>query len=50
MMFVRLAKSVYNARVIAIGRRRSQLDRASDGRGRVVLNEEGSDVVTPVHE
>jgi len=29
MMFVRLAKSVYNARVIAIGRRRSQLDRAS---------------------
>jgi len=26
---VRLAKSVYKARVIAIGRRRSQLDRAS---------------------
>ena len=34
MMFVRLAKAVYSARVIAIGRRRSQLDRASrDGRG-----------------
>ena len=28
MMFVRLAKAVYNARVIAIGRRRTQLDRA----------------------
>jgi len=51
MMFVRLAKSVYNARVIAIGRRRSQLDRASGmGADEVVLNEEGSDVVTPVHK
>jgi len=50
MMFVRLAKAVYNARVIAIGRRRSQLDRASGmGADEVVLNEEGSDVVTPVH-
>ena len=51
MMFVRLAKAVYNARVIAIGRRRSQLDRASGmGADEVVLNEEGSDVVTPVHK
>src|ERR1051325_11416063 len=51
MMFVRLAKSVYNARVIAIGRGRSQLDRASGmGADEVVLNEEGSDVVTPVHK
>jgi L-iditol 2-dehydrogenase len=49
MMFVRLAKAVYNARVIAIGRRRSQLDRAAGmGADEVVLNEEGSDVVTPV--
>jgi L-iditol 2-dehydrogenase len=51
MMFVRLAKAVYNARVIAIGRRRSQLDRASGmGADEVVLNEEGADVVTPVHK
>jgi L-iditol 2-dehydrogenase len=51
MMFVRLAKAVYNARVIAIGRRRSQLDRATGmGADEVVLNEEGSDVVTPVHK
>ena len=51
MMFVRLAKAVYNARVIAIGRRRSQLDRAAGmGADEVVLNEEGSDVVTPVHQ
>ena len=28
MMFVRLAKAVYDARVIAIGRRQPQLDRA----------------------
>ena len=36
MMFVRLAKAVYGARVIAIGRRQPQLDRAArDGRGRV---------------
>ncbi len=51
MMFVRLAKAVYNARVIAIGRRRSQLDRATGmGADEVVLNEEGSDVITPVHK
>lgn len=51
MMFVRLAKAVYNARVIAIGRRQSQLDRARGmGADEVVLNEEGSDVITPVRE
>jgi L-iditol 2-dehydrogenase len=51
MMFVRLAKAVYSARVIAIGRRRSQLDRAAGmGADEVVLNEEGADVVTPVHK
>ena len=34
MMFVRLAKAVYGARVIAIGRRQQQLDRANaNGRG-----------------
>jgi L-iditol 2-dehydrogenase len=49
MMFVRLAKAVYNARVIAIGRRPSQLDRATImGADEVVLNDEGADVVTPV--
>ena len=49
MMFVRLAKAVYNARVIAIGRRQSQLDRATRmGADEVVLNEDGSDVITPV--
>ncbi|MGH9592827.1 MAG: alcohol dehydrogenase catalytic domain-containing protein [Bryobacteraceae bacterium] len=49
MMFVRLAKAVYNARVIAIGRRTSQLDRATSmGADEVVLNDEGADVVTPV--
>src|SRR5262249_24423068 len=30
MMFVRIAKAVYNARVIAIGRRPTQLDRAKN--------------------
>jgi L-iditol 2-dehydrogenase len=51
MMFVRLAKAVYNARVIAIGRRRSQLDRAAGmGADEVVLNEEGADVVSPVQK
>ncbi len=51
MMFVRLAKAVYDARVIAIGRRRSQLDRAAGmGADEVVLNEEGSDVIGPVQK
>ncbi len=50
MMFVRLAKTVYQARVIAIGRRQSQLDRASRmGADELVLNDEGADVVGPVH-
>jgi L-iditol 2-dehydrogenase len=49
MMFVRLAKKVYNARVIAIGRRQSQLDRATRmGADEVVLNDDGADVITPV--
>src|ERR1700693_2633769 len=49
MMFVRLAKSVYKARVIAIGRRQSQLDRAQRmGADELVLNDEGADIVGPV--
>jgi L-iditol 2-dehydrogenase len=49
MMFVRLAKVLYSARVIAIGRRQSQLDRATRmGADEVVLNDEGADVITPV--
>ena len=51
MMFVRMAKTVYKARVIAIGRRTSQLDRAKGmGADDVVLNDEGADVITPVKE
>jgi L-iditol 2-dehydrogenase len=51
MMFVRLAKAVCNARVIAIGRRPQQLLRASRmGADETVLNCEGADVVGPVHE
>ena len=49
MMFVKLAKAVYKARVIAIGRRQSQLDRAASmGADELVLNEEGADIVGPV--
>jgi L-iditol 2-dehydrogenase len=49
MMFVRMAKAVYSARVIAIGRRQSQLDRASRmGADELILNNEGADVITPV--
>jgi L-iditol 2-dehydrogenase len=49
MMFVRLAKALYKARVIAIGRRTSQLERAAGmGADAVVLNDDGADVVTPV--
>lgn len=49
MMFVRLAKALYRARVIAIGRRTSQLERATGmGADAVVLNDDGADVVTPV--
>lgn len=51
MMFVRLAKAVYNARVIAIGRRQPQLERARRmGADEVVVNAEGSDVLGPVRE
>jgi L-iditol 2-dehydrogenase len=51
MMFVRLAKSVCDARVIAIGRRPQQLLRASRmGADETVLNCDGADVVGPVHE
>lgn len=49
MMFVRIAKAVYKARVIAIGRRQSQLDRAAKmGADELILNEDGADVITPV--
>ena len=49
MMFVRMAKAVYKARVIAIGRRQSQLDRAAGmGADELILNNEGADVITPV--
>ncbi|MEP6960969.1 MAG: zinc-binding dehydrogenase, partial [Acidobacteriota bacterium] len=51
MMFVRMAKAVYQARVIAIGRRQSQLDRASRmGADELILNDEGADVITPVRK
>jgi L-iditol 2-dehydrogenase len=51
MMFVRLAKTVCDARVIAIGRRPQQLLRASRmGADETVLNCDGADVVGPVHE
>jgi L-iditol 2-dehydrogenase len=51
MMFVRLAKAVYGARVIAIGRRQPQLDRAKKmGADEVVVNHEGADVLGPVRE
>ncbi len=51
MMFVRLAKAVYGARVIAIGRRRPQLDRAKKmGADEVIVNTDGADVEGPVRE
>lgn len=51
MMFVRMAKSVYQARVIAIGRRQSQLDRAARmGADELILNDEGADVISPVRK
>ena len=44
MMFVRLAKTMYGARVIAIGRRQPQLDRATGiGADEVILNADGAD-------
>jgi L-iditol 2-dehydrogenase len=49
MMFVRIAKALYNARVIAIGRRQSQLDRARQmGADETVENRDGADVLGPV--
>jgi len=49
MMFVRLAKVVYGARVIAIGRRQPQLDRAARmGADELILNSDGADVVGTV--
>jgi L-iditol 2-dehydrogenase len=51
MMFVRIAKAVYGARVIAIGRRQPQLDRAKKmGADEVVVNSDGADIVGPVRE
>src|SRR5258708_20643410 len=51
MMFVRMAKAVYGARVIAIGPRQPQLDRAKRmGADEVVVNSDGADVLGPVHE
>ena len=49
MMFVRLAKALYGARVIAIGRRQPQLDRAARmGADELIVNVEGTDVVGAV--
>jgi len=51
MMFVRLAKTMYKARVIAIGRRQTQLDRArAMGADEVVENRDGADVLGPVRK
>jgi len=49
MMFVRLAKAMYGARVIAIGRRQPQLDRAARmGADELIVNTEGTDVIGAV--
>ncbi len=46
MMFVKLAKAVYGARVIAIGRRQTQLDRAARmGADELIVNVDGTDVI-----
>jgi L-iditol 2-dehydrogenase len=51
MMFVRIAKAVYNARVIAIGRRPTQLERArAMGADELIVNSDGADVCGPVRE
>ncbi len=51
MMFVRLAKAVYGARVIAIGRRKPQLERARKmGADEAIVNSDGADVEGPVRE
>jgi L-iditol 2-dehydrogenase len=50
MMFVRLAK-VYGARVIAIGRRQSQLDRAAKmGADELLVSVDGADLPTQVRD
>jgi L-iditol 2-dehydrogenase len=49
IMFVRLAKAVYGARVIAIGRRQPQLDRAARmGADELIVNTDGTDVIGAV--
>jgi L-iditol 2-dehydrogenase len=49
MMFVRMAKKVYGARVIAIGRRTGQLERAEAlGADAVVLNDGSVDTIAAV--
>src|ERR1700723_208320 len=49
MMFVRVAMSICNARVISIGRRQTQLDRALKmGAYQTVENRDGADVLGPV--
>ena len=49
MMFVLLAKAIYKARVIAVGRRQTQLDRASAmGADETVLNNDHADPVEAV--
>jgi L-iditol 2-dehydrogenase len=49
MMFVRLAKTMYEARVIAVGRRQPQLDRAARmGADELILNKDGADAVSAV--
>jgi len=51
MMFVRMAKTVYKARVIAIGRRPTQLERARNmGADQLIVNSDGADVIGPVRE
>ena len=51
MMFVRLATTVYKARVIAVGRRQQQLDRALLlGAAETVLNDDGADPVSAVRK
>lgn len=51
MMFVRLASTVYKARVIAIGRREAQLDSARHlGAAEIVLNDGSHDAIDGVRE
>jgi L-iditol 2-dehydrogenase len=51
MMFVRLAGTVYKARVIAVGRRQAQLDRAARlGAAETVLNDGSGDTAGAVRE